>query len=458
VSAAFLAALRAALPELRLITDPAETERYRHDMTEYAHPGSPLGVAFARSTDDVATIVRLAAAHRVPLVPRGAGSGVSGGALAVDGALTLSLEEMTEILEIDVANLVVRCRPGIINAELGRRVAEHGLFYPPDPASYEYCSIGGNLAENSGGLRCVKYGVTRDYVLGLEVVLADGSVIRTGGKTVKDVMGYDLTGLFVGSEGTLGVITEATLRLIPAPQPKLTLIAFFPSVRAAGAAVAAIFRAGIIPCTLELMDRETNRAVEAAIGVGLDLDAAAMLMVESDAGGAGAVRELDAAEAACTEAGASSVLRSADAKEADWLREARRKAHWALEQGGVARMEDVGVPRSRVPDLLEALEEVGASHGIRIGVFGHAGDGNLHPCFVMERDDPHAEERVERARADLFRHVLRLGGTISGEHGTGTVKKGYLEAQRGPDAIRTMRALKAALDPLGILNPGKLLP
>lgn len=458
MSEPFLAALRAELPDLTLITDADGIEPYRHDRTEYAHPGMPAAVAVPRTTADVATIVRLAATHRVPVVARGAGSGVSGGALGVDGAITISMAEMTEIIEIDEANLTVRCRPGIMNAELGRAVAAHGLFYPPDPASYEYCSIGGNIAENSGGLRCLKYGVTRDYVLGLEVVLADGSVIRTGGKTVKDVMGYDLTGLIVGSEGTLGIVTEATLRLVPMPPPKLTILAFFPGIREAGHAVAAITRAGIIPVTLELMDRHTMTAVERALHLGLDPDAGAMLLIESDAGGAAAERELDACEQACTGAGASMVVRAADAREADWLREARRKAHWALEQEGVARMEDVGVPRDRVADLLEAIERVSAERGVVVGVFGHAGDGNFHPCFVMERDDPDAETKLEAVRTAMFEAVLALGGTISGEHGTGTVKRGWVEAQRGPDAVRAMRAIKAALDPLGILNPGKLVP
>jgi glycolate oxidase len=454
--AAYLAALRAALPGLRLLVEPADTEAYRWDETEYMHPGRPLGVAFPTTTDDVRALTRLAAEHRVPLVPRGAGTGLSGGAIATEGALTVVMTAMDRILEIDAENLTVTCQPGIINAALGRAVADQGLFYPPDPASFEICSIGGNLAENSGGLRCVKYGVTRDYVLGLEVVLADGSVIRTGGKTVKDVMGYDLTHLFIGSEGTLGIITEATLRLLRQPAPKMTMLAFFPTVRGAGAAVSEMTRAGVVPVTLELLDRFTIRAVDAALRVGLDPDSGAMLMIESDAGGAAGSAEMDAAEAACTACGATSVVRSTDPTEADWLREARRKAHWSLEQAGVARMEDVGVPRSRIPELLDAIETIGEASGIRVGVFGHAGDGNFHPTFVMDRDDPDAEARLNAVRARLFRVVLDLGGTISGEHGTGVAKKGYLEQQRGSDAVRVMRAVKAALDPLGILNPGKV--
>jgi glycolate oxidase len=454
--AAFLASLVQAVPDLRLLTDPADTEAYRWDETEYMSPGVPLGVAFARSAADVSAVLRLASEHRVPVVPRGAGTGLSGGAIAVEGALTLVMTGMSRILEIDVDNRLAVVQPGVINADLGRAVADQGLFYPPDPASFETCSIGGNLAENSGGLRCVKYGVTRDFVMGLEVVLADGSVIHTGGRTVKDVMGYDLTRLFVGSEGTLGVITEATLRLLPLPAPKLTMLAFFASVHDAGAAVAAMTRAGLVPVTLELMDRFTIRAVDAALHVGLDPDAGAMLMIESDAGGMAAEAELDAAGAAADASGALSLIRSADPAEADWLREARRKAHWSLEQAGVARMEDVGVPRSRAPELLDAIKHASEAHGMRVGVFGHAGDGNYHPTFVMDRDDPDAAQRIDAVRADIFTAVLALGGTVSGEHGTGVAKRGYLARQRGEREVELMRSIKQTLDPLGILNPGKV--
>ena len=454
---AFIEALRDTLPDLRLLADPADMQAYRSDETEFAHPGRPLAVAFPASTAEVSAIVRSAAEHGVPIVPRGAGTGVSGGAIAVDGALTLVMTRMDRILEIDTANLVAIVQPGVINADLGRAAAELGLFYAPDPASFETCTIGGNLAENSGGLRCVKYGVTRDAVLGLEVVLADGSVIRTGGRNVKDVAGYDLTHLFVGSEGTLGVITEATLRLRPAPPPKLTLLAFFATVAAAGDAVARITAAGIVPVTLELMDRFTIRAVDDAQRLGLDRDAGAMLMIESDAGGAAADAELDHAERSCREAGATSLVRSADPTEADWLREARRRAHWSLEQAGVARMDDVGVPRSRIPEMLAAIDRISAEHGLPVGVFGHAGDGNLHPTFVVDRDDPTAEDRINAARAEIYLAAIALGGTITGEHGTGTVKREWLEAQLGPRAVEVMRTLKAALDPQGILNPGKVL-
>jgi glycolate oxidase len=440
-----------------LLIDETETEAFRRDETAYLQPGLPLAVAFPRSTAEVSTLVRLAAEHGQPLVPRGAGTGLSGGAVAVEGAISVVMTRMDRILEIDAEELLVVTQPGVINAHLGRAVAEHGLFYPPDPASFETCTMGGNLAENAGGLRCVKYGVTRDYVLGLEVVLADGAVIRTGGRTAKDVMGYDLTNLFVGSEGTLGIITEATLRLLPQPAPKLTLLAFFDGVGGAGEAVSRMTRAGLVPVTLELMDGFTIRAVDAALHIGLDETAGAMLMIESDAPPATARVELDLAARACTEAGARSQVRAGDPLEADRLREARRLAHWSLTRAGVARMEDVGVPRRRVPELLAVIERLSAAHGVTVGVLGHAGDGNFHPTFVMDPDDPDAEERIDALRGEIFAAVLGLGGTISGEHGTGVVKREWLEAQRGARHVEALRAIKRALDPAGILNPGKVL-
>jgi len=453
-----LAELASGLPGTRLLSGAADIEPYRWDETAYMHPGEPLAVVFPRSTAEVSSVVRLAARHHVPLVPRGAGTGLSGGAIAVQGAISVVMTQMDQIIAIDADDLLAITQPGVINADLGRAVAEQGLFYPPDPASYETCTIGGNLAENAGGLRCLKYGVTRDYVLGLEVVLADGEVIRTGGRTAKDVMGYDLSHLFVGSEGTLGIITEATLRLLAQPAEKLTLLAFFAGVREAGQAVSAIIRAGLVPVTLELMDRYTIRAVDAALRVGLDDEAGAMLLIESDAAGVAALSELDAAAAACSAAGATSQARSADPAEADRLREARRMAHWSLQRAGVARMEDVGVPRSRVAELLDAIALRSEQHGLPVGVFGHAGDGNFHPTFVIDREDPEAETRIDAARGAIYADVLALGGTISGEHGTGVVKRAYLVGQRGERGVAAMRAIKHALDPLGILNPGKVLP
>lgn len=448
--------LRSALPHMRVLVEETDVEPFRRDETAFLRAGRPLAVCFPGSTEDVQRVVELAAAAGVPIVPRGAGTGLSGGAVAVEGALTVCFTQMDGIVEIDPLNLTATVQPGVINADLNRAAAEHGLLYPPDPASYEMCTIGGNLAENSGGLRCVKYGVTRDWVLGLEVVLADGSVVRTGGKTIKDVAGYDLTGLFVGSEGTLGLITQATLRLLPRPPANLTLIAFFPSIHAAGEAVANITAAALRPVTLELMDAFTITAVDDAFNLGLDRTAAAMLMVESDMGGAAAELELAGAQGACVAAGASSVLISADAQEADWLRQARRAAHGALERAGAARMDDVGVPRSRVPEMLDRIAEIAGRHALPVGVFGHAGDGNLHPTYVLDRNDPDAERKIDAARDEIYRAALELGGTVTGEHGTGLAKKRWLALQRGERAVDAMRAIKQALDPGGLLNPGKV--
>jgi len=453
----FLAGVRAELPGVRLLTDEIDREAYRLDETAYLTAGLSAAVALPASTEDVAGLLRLASAHRVAVVPRGAGTGLSGGAAGIDGAVTIALTRMDRILEIDRDNLCVVTQPGVINATLKAAVAEAGLFYPPDPASYESCSIGGNLGTNAGGLCCVKYGQTRDWVLGLEVVLADGRVIRTGGRNVKDTAGYGLTHLFVGSQGTLGIITEATLRLRPLPGPRSTLLAFFGTLEASGDAVAAITRGGLVPVTLELLDHETIVAVDDVHKLGLDRDAAAMLMVESDAPGAAASEELDRAEAACREAGSTSIVRSADAAEADWLRQARRLALRALERQGTVRMEDVGVPRARVPDLLRAIERVAAAHKVRVATFGHAGDGNLHPNLIFDRDDPRAAELTHAVRDDIFRAALAMGGTVTAEHGIGAARREWLPIQRGEATVDVMRSIKAALDPLGILNPGRVL-
>jgi glycolate dehydrogenase FAD-linked subunit len=455
-SGGFVARIEREVPDMRVLTDATDVESYRFDETAYLRAGHPIAVCFPRSTSDVQAIVRTCGETGTPIVARGAGTGLSGGAVAVDGGVTVSFTQMNSILEIDAANLTVTTQPGVINADLNRAVNEHGLFYPPDPASFEMCSIGGNIAENSGGLRCVKYGVTRDWVLGLEVVLADGSVIRTGGKNIKDVAGYDLTSVFVGSEGTLGLVTEATLRLLPLPPPKLTLIAFFPTIGSAGDAVSRITAAGVTPVTLELMDAFTIAAVDDIHHLGLDRTAGAMLMVESDLGGEAAEKELATVEASCEAAGASSILRAADAQEADWLRQARRAAHGSLEKAGVARMDDVGVPRSMIPEMVAAIERIATAHQVRVGVFGHAGDGNLHPTYILDRDDPTAEQRIDDTRDEIYRAALELGGTITGEHGTGLAKKQWLELQRGARAVEVMRSIKAALDPNGLLNPGKV--
>ena len=453
----FLDDLRSRVPDLRLLTDVIDRESHRRDETAHFEPGLPLAVALPSSTAEVAAIMRCASEHAVPVVPRGAGTGLSGGSAGIDGALTVVMTRMNAILEIDHGNLVAVVQPGVINANLKRVVAEEGLFYAPDPASYEMCTIGGNIGTNAGGLCCVKYGVTRDAVLSLEVVLADGRVIRTGGRNVKDVAGYSLTQLFIGSQGTLGIVTEATLRLRPAPPPKRTQLAFFPTVSAAGEAVAAMTAAGIEPCTLELMDRVTIAAVDDWHSLGLDRDAAALLLIESDRPGASADDELERAETACNGAGATSVVRATTQMEADWLRQVRRLAFRAMERLGVARMEDVGVPRSRLPELLMAIERIAAAHQVRCGTFGHAGDGNLHPTFVWDRGDDDAAVRVQAACEELYRAAIALGGTVTGEHGIGAARKPFLEEQVGTDAVEVMRAIKRALDPAGILNPGRVI-
>ncbi len=454
-----LLAIGQRLPSLRLLADSIDREAYRRDETAYLPAGLPLGVALPENTNEVAELVRLCAEYDVPIVPRGAGTGLSGAAAGIEGALTIAFTRMNRILEIDHENLTVTTQPGIVNADLKAAVAAEGLFYAPDPASYETCTIGGNLGTNAGGLCCVKYGVTRDAVLGLEVVMADATVLRLGGKNVKDVAGYGLIPLLVGSQGTLGLMTEATLRLRPAPPPRATLLAFFPTLEAAGVAVAGLTAAGLGPVTLELMDRFTIRAVDDVHRLGLDRDAAAMLLVESDLPGAAATAEMDAAGPVCERAGATLVIRAADPQEAEWLREGRRLAFRALEHLGVARMEDVGVPRSRIPDMLRAIEAIAVRHDLAVGTFGHAGDGNLHPTFILDRGeaDDTAVPRLEAARADLYEAALSLGGTVTGEHGIGVARRDWLVRQRGQAAVDVMRSIKRALDPRDILNPGRML-
>ncbi len=455
---ALLRELRAILAPDSLITDEELLRPYECDGLS-AYRRLPLAVALPE--DEAQVVAILAACHRagVPIVPRGAGTGLSGGAAGIEGALTISFTRMNRILEIDHGNLTVSVQPGVVNADLKAAVAAEGLFYAPDPASYESCTIGGNLATNAGGLCCVKYGVTRDAVLDLEIVTAAGKIVRLGGKNVKDVAGYGLMPLIVGSQGTLALITEATLRLRAAPAPRTTLLAFFPTVDAAGDAVAAMTAGGLVPVTLELMDQFTVRAVDDVHHLGLDRDAAAMLLVESDLPGPAGLAEMEAAEAACQAAGASMVLRAADPVEADWLRQGRRLAYRALEAIGAARMEDIGVPRSRIPEMLRAIGDVAAAHNVTIGTFGHAGDGNLHPTFVVGPGEPEAValERITAAKAALYEAVLALGGTVTAEHGIGASRQAWLLRQRGEDAVAMMRAIKRALDPDNLLNPGRVL-
>ena len=447
--------LASFLPPDALVLDPGIIEPYRYDRAETVVPGRPVAVVRARCAEDVQAVMRIASAHRVPVVPRGAGTGLSGGSAAVDGCITLSTERMRRI-EIDRGAMVAVVEPGLFNAEVKAAAREHGLWYPPDPSSFEICSIGGNMATNAGGLCCVKYGVTTDYVLGLDVVLADGTLVRLGGRTVKDVAGYDLKRLFVGSEGTLGVITSATLRLRPLPPPASTVVATFADVVDAGRAVAAVM-AQLRPSALELMDRTAVRAVEAQLRMGLDEECGALLLGRSDAGGAQSSADAAVIEAACAAAGASYVAATDDEDEGEQLMAARRMAIPCVEKLGTVLIDDVGVPIPRIPSLIAAVEDVSAQTGTVIAVIGHAGDGNFHPLVVFDRHDPAATARAEEAFGAVMDAALALGGTITGEHGVGTLKRPWLRPQLGPDVIALTQRIKDALDPLGILNPGKAL-
>jgi glycolate oxidase len=453
-----LGALADVLPTDALVVDPDVVDAYRFDRAMTAVAGVPLALVRAGSTADVQATMRVASRFGVPVVVRGAGTGLSGGSSAVDGCITLSTERL-RTLHVDAAAMVATVGPGLLNAEVKAAARDHGLWYPPDPSSFEICSdpssfeicsIGGNLATNAGGLCCVKYGVTTDYVLGLEVVLADGRVLRLGGRTIKDVAGYDLKRLFVGSEGTLGVITEATLRLRPAPPPVATVVATFDDVVDAGRAVTSVM-AGIRPAALELMDRAAVAAVERVKPMGLDPGIGALLLGQSDAGG----DEAERIGAACDAAGATYVAVTDDADEGELLMGARRMAIPCVERLGTVLIEDVGVPIPRIPDLVGAVEAIAARRATAIPVIGHAGDGNFHPLVTFDRDDADASARAGQAFDDVMDAALALGGTVTGEHGIGTLKTRHLVTQLGPDVMDVTRAVKAALDPLGILNPGK---
>jgi len=443
------------LPPEGVVTRPEALEGFRRDQTHVLGAGKPLAAALPRTAAEVSAALVLASKYRIPVVPRGAGSGLAGGANAVDGCLTLSMLRMDRIVEISTDDLVAVVQPGVMNATLAAEVAGQGLLYAPDPSSLEISSIGGNLATNAGGLRCVKYGVTRESTLGLEVVLADGTILRTGRRTVKGVAGFDLVGLFVGSEGTLGVITEATLRLRPAPPPAGTLLASFAGLADAAEAVAGM--RGVSASVIELMDQTTIRAVEDWQRLGLDTSSAAILIVRSDGADFGRV-ELDVVELACQSSRATGILRSTDALESEGLMGARRAAFPALERLGITLLEDVAVPRGRIVELVAAVERIADEHQVQIGTFGHVGDGNLHPTLIIPRGDEAARGRALEAADAILAITLSLGGTISGEHGIGALKRERLADELGPEGIRVSWAIKNALDPLGIMNPGKVLP
>jgi glycolate oxidase len=412
------------------------------------------------SVEQVAAILRLCDRESLAVVPRGAGTSLSGGAIPIGGGVLLSLARMNRIIEIDTANAVAVVQPGVVTGDLQRAVEKLGLFYPPDPASLQQSTIGGNVACNAGGPRCLKYGVTKDYVLGLTAVLADGRVLRLGGKLAKNVTGYQLAQLLVGSEGTLAVIVEVVLRLLPLPRERSTAAAYFPTLDAASEAVAAIIAGGILPVTLEMMDRTTINVVEDYLQMGLPREAEALLLLEQDgADSETAQRGVEAMAAICRAHGAARVEVAADGAARDALWRARRAVSGALGRVRPNKLgEDIAVPRSAVPEMVRRVRAIADEVGLPIAVFGHAGDGNLHPNILFDRRIAGELERVEQAAAAIFRAALDLGGTLSGEHGIGSLKREFLQEDLGADAVALMRGIKAVFDPKGLLNPHKIFP
>ncbi|MFZ5826435.1 MAG: FAD-binding oxidoreductase [Bacillota bacterium] len=457
-NAALIRALQAIVGEQHVLHSPADLAAYAYDATPLFR-SLPDVVVFPGSTAEVQAILRHASAHKVPVVTRGSGTNLSGGTLPLQGGIVLVMTRMNRILEIDAANLTATVETGANTLALAREVEARGLFYPPDPGSMAVSTIGGNVAENAGGLRGLKYGVTRDYVMGLEAVLASGEVIRTGGKNAKDVAGYDLTRLLVGSEGTLAVITEVTLKLLPKPQTKRSCLAIFDALEPAARTVARIIENQVIPCTLEFMDSGTIEAVEAFARVGLPTDAEAVLFIEQDGPQSVVDADIELVSRICQEEGARAVKVAATPDEGTKLAEARRFALSALARlRPTTVLEDATVPRSRLAEMVRFIGETAVKYNLRISTFGHAGDGNLHPTCLCDERDHDEIHRVEQAFEEIFDKALSMGGTITGEHGVGVAKQDFLEWKIGAEGVEVSRRLKAAFDPAGILNPGKVLP
>ncbi|MGW3294413.1 FAD-binding oxidoreductase [Streptomyces xiamenensis] len=447
--------LREGLPAEAVLTDADVLASYAHDMASFCPAGTPAAVVLPREVEQVRHVLRVASELRVPVVPQGARSGLSGAANAVDGCVLLSLVRMNRVLDIDPVNRIAVVEPGVVNAELSKAVAGHGLAYPPDPSSWEQCTIGGNIGTGAGGLCCVKYGVTAEYVLGLDVVLADGRLLSTGRSTAKGVAGYDLTRLFVGSEGTLGVVVRAVLALKPAPPEQLVLAAEFASTAAAGDAVCRIMAAGHAPSLLELMDRTSVQAVNRMMRMGLPESTEALLLAGFDTPEPGA--ELAAVGELCRAAGATEVVPAEDAAESEMLLAARRAGLSALEAvKGTTMIDDVCVPRARLAELLDGVAEIAGRHRLTIGVIAHAGDGNTHPTVCFDASDEDETRRARQSFDEIMALGLDLGGTITGEHGVGVLKRDWLARELGSDVLELQRGIKAVFDPLGILNPGKV--
>jgi glycolate oxidase len=453
------------LKELRSIVGKEHVLTEPEDMVAYSYDGTfaerrPDLVVRPDSTEQVSEVMKLAWREEIPVVPRGMASGLAAASIPMLGGMVLDTCRMNHVIEIDELNFTVTVQAGVITQNLADLVAKKGLFYPPDPSSIKQSTLGGNAACNAGGPRCLKYGVTSDYVLGLTVVLADGRILHTGGKAIKNVTGYNLTQLFVGSEGTLGVITELLLKLIPLPKVARTAKAIFPRLADASTCVNNILNAGITPATIELMDETAIATIEEAMHLGLPLDVEAMLIIEADGmDQESVVKEIEAIAGICRATGAREVEVASTEKERTALWSARRAISPSLARRAPNKLgEDISVPRSAIPDAVTAIKEISRKHDIPIAIFGHAGDGNLHPNILFDKRDPVQVEKMKRAAADIFDVSVRLGGTLSGEHGVGNLKLAFLEQDIGPISIDVMTSIKNALDPKNILNPGKVVP
>ncbi|USK31604.1 glycolate oxidase subunit GlcD [Bacillus sp. F19] len=429
---------------------------YSYDATPNFQ-AMPDGVIMPQNKEQISAILKICSETGIPIVPRGSGTNLSAGTCPTEGGIVLLFNHMNKILEIDEENLTAIVQPGVITLNIIQAVEEKGLFYPPDPSSMKISTIGGNINECSGGLRGLKYGTTKDYVLGLEVVLPNGDIIRTGGKLAKDVAGYDLTSLFVGSEGTLGIVTEAILKLIPIPETKETLLALFEDMDAAAKTVSAIIANKIIPATLEFLDQPTCEVVEDFAKVGLPTDVNAVLLIEQDGPPEVVARDILAISEICKQGNAVSVKIAKSKEEAEALSTARRSALSALARmKPTTILEDATVPRSRISEMVQAINQIALKYNLKICTFGHAGDGNLHPTCLTDARDKEEVHRVELAFEEIFQKAIELGGTITGEHGVGEMKSPYLAMKIGEEGIAAMKAIKSSLDPHGIMNPGKI--